>query len=330
MLPPKNTGTGIESSFALRLSVTKDQYVPKIPFRIKPMLATLVDAPFTRPNWIFEEKYDGVRMLAYKEGSHLSIISRNAIDRTDRYPQIAKAIVKLKPETLLLDGEIVIFDSKGVSRFQLLQRSKGNPEFAVFDCLYHSGKDLRREPFSSRRSILESLLKRDANLRPSAILGSDGLQAFRIASKRGYEGIIGKNLTSTYESRRSHQWLKVKVHQQQEFVIGGFTAPKGSREDFGALLLGVYDKHGLRFVGKVGTGFDEQTLQSLRQKFQPLIQSKTPFVPDSIRERQVNFLKPKLVAQISFAEWTADDKLRQPVFLGLRDDKSPKQVRREG
>ena len=304
--------------------------MPKIPFRIKPMLATLVDVPFTRPNWIFEEKYDGVRMLAYKEGSHLSIISRNAIDRTDRYPQIAKAIVKLKPETLLLDGEIVIFDSKGVSRFQLLQRSKGNPEFAVFDCLYHCGKDLRREPFSSRRSILESLLKRDANLRPSAILGSDGLQTFRIASKRGYEGIIGKNLTSTYESRRSHQWLKVKVHQQQEFVIGGFTAPKGSREDFGALLLGVYDKHGLRFVGKVGTGFDEQTLQSLRQKFQALIQSKSPFVPDSIGEREVSFLKPKLVAQVSFAEWTADDKLRQPVFLALRDDKSAKQVRREG
>jgi bifunctional non-homologous end joining protein LigD len=292
------------------------------------MLAALVDAPFTRPNWIFEEKYDGVRILAYKAGSHRSLISRNAIDRTKRYPQIATGILKLKPGTLLLDGEIVIFDSKEVSRFQLLQRSKGNPEYAVFDGLYHNGKDLRREPLWSRRSIVESLVKRDASLRPSAIFGSDGLEAFRVASKRGYEGIIGKNLTSTYESRRSPQWLK--AHQQQEFVIAGFTAPKGSREDFGALLLGVYDKQGLQFVGKVGTGFDEQTLQSLRRKFQPLIQSKPPFVPDSIRERDVSFLKPKLIAQISFAEWTEDDKLRQPVFLGLRDDKSPQQVRREG
>jgi bifunctional non-homologous end joining protein LigD len=303
--------------------------VPKIPFRIKPMLATLVEVPFTRPHWIFEEKYDGVRMLAYKEGSHLSLISRNAIDRTERYPQLVQAILKLKPETLLLDGELVIFDSKGVSRFQLLQRSRGNPEYAVFDCLYCNGQDLRQEPLSTRRAVLESLLKRDAHLRPSATLGSDGLEAFRIASRRGYEGIIGKNLKSIYESRRSHEWLKVKVHQQQEFVIGGFTAPKGSREDFGALLLGVYDQHGLHFVGKVGTGFDDQTLRNLRRKFQPLIQSTPPFVADSIKGREVTFLKPKLVAQISFAEWTKDNKLRQPVFLGLRDDKSPKEVRRE-
>ena len=293
------------------------------------MLATLVDAPFTLPGWVFEEKYDGVRMLAYKEGSHVSLISRNALDRTERYPGIVRAILKSKAETFLLDGEIVVFDSKGVSRFQLLQRSTGNPEYAVFDCLYYNGKDLRREPLASRRNVLESLLKRDANLRTSAILGTDGMEAFRIASKRGYEGVVGKNLKSLYESRRSREWLKVKVHQQQEFVIGGFTAPKGSREDFGALLLGVYDKLGLRYVGKVGTGFDEQTLRSLRQKFRPLIQSWSPFVNDSIKEREVTFLRPKLVVQISFAEWTNDNKLRQPVFLGLRDDKSPKEVRRE-
>jgi bifunctional non-homologous end joining protein LigD len=303
--------------------------VPKIPFRIKPMLATLVDAPFTRPGWAFEEKYDGVRMLAYKEGSRVSLISRNALDRTERYPRIAQAILKLKPDTLLLDGEIVVFDSEGVSRFQLLQRTSGDPEYAIFDCLYHNGKDLRREPLSLRRSVLESLLKPGANLRSAAILGNDGLGAFQIASKSGFEGVIGKNLRSGYESRRSAEWLKVKVHQQQEFVIGGFTAPKGAREDFGALLLGVYEKQGLRFVGKVGTGFDEQTLRGLRQKFRPLIQSKSPFVTDSTKDREVTFLKPKLVAQISFAEWTKDNKLRQPVFLGLRDDKSPKDVRRE-
>jgi bifunctional non-homologous end joining protein LigD len=293
------------------------------------MLATLVDAPFTRENWIFEEKYDGVRMLAYKEGPRVSLISRNAIDRTERFPHIAQSIRELKPGTLLVDGEIVVFDSKGVSRFQLLQRSKGHPQFALFDCLYHDGHDLRHEPLSSRRSLLESLLRPNENLRLSAKLSADGFKALQAASYRGLEGIVGKNLNSFYESRRSREWLKVKVHQQQEFVIGGFTKPKGSREDFGALLLGVYDRGGLRYVGKVGTGFDDKTLRSLHRKFRSLIQSKSPFTEDGVDGREVTFLKPRLVAQISFSEWTNDGKLRQPVYLGLRDDKDPKDVHRE-
>ncbi|MGB7438383.1 MAG: non-homologous end-joining DNA ligase [Candidatus Acidiferrum sp.] len=292
------------------------------------MLATLVDSPFNRPNWIFEEKYDGVRMLAYKESSHVSLISRNAIDRTERYSAIAKAIQKLKPDTLLLDGEVIVFDRKGISRFQLLQQGKGTAEYAIFDCLYHDAKDLRREPLASRRKILESLTQISDPLRISTKLAPDGLKAFRIASERGLEGVVCKNLASIYESRRSREWLKVKVHQEQEFVIGGFTKPGGSRIDFGALLLGVYDKKGLHYAGKVGTGFDEETLTSLFRKFQPVIQSKSPFIEDP-RERDATFLKPKLVAQISFTEWTDDGKLRHPVFLGLRDDKDPKDVRRE-
>jgi bifunctional non-homologous end joining protein LigD len=293
------------------------------------MLATLVDAPFTRPEWIFEEKYDGVRMLTYKEGPHVSLLSRNAIDRTQRYPQVAEAVCKMKADTLLLGGEIVIFDAKGVSRFQLLQRGDGDAEYAVFDCLYCNGKDLRREPLAARRRTLTSAVKPGRYLRVSAQLSSDGLEAFRVAGKRGLEGVIGKNLHSRYESQRSEEWLKVKTHQQQEFVIGGFTEPKGSREDFGALLLGVYVEGSLHFGGKVGTGFDDQTLRDLRRKFQPLIRSRSPFVEEVAKGRDVTYLKPRLVAQISFTEWTSDHKLRHPVYLGLRDDKSVKEVRRE-
>jgi bifunctional non-homologous end joining protein LigD len=293
------------------------------------MLATLVDAPFTRENWIFEEKYDGVRMLAYKEGSRVSLISRNAINRTERYPHIAEFIRGLKADTALLDGEIVVFDSKGVSRFQLLQRSEGHSQYAVFDCLYRNGQDLRRRVLSERRRVVESLISHNEDLLLSAILSGDGLGAFKIASKRGLEGVVAKNLNSFYESRRSREWLKVKVHQQQEFVIGGFTKPKGSRADFGALLLGVYDESGLRYVGKVGTGFDDKSLSTLHRKFRQLIQSKSRFIGDDVDGRDVTFVKPNLVAQISFTEWTGDGKLRHPVYLGLRDDKDPKNVHRE-
>jgi bifunctional non-homologous end joining protein LigD len=300
----------------------------KVPFRVSPMLATLVDAPFTRPNWIFEEKYDGVRMLAYKEGTRVTLISRNSIDRTARYPEIAAAIQKLKPKTLCIDGEVVVFDAKDISRFQLLQQGKGRPQYAVFDCLYSDEGDLRKKALSLRRTALERIVKPSARLRLSAILSDDGLKAFQIASKRGFEGVVCKNLTSTYAQKRSKEWLKVKVHQEDEFVIGGFTQPTGSRQYFGALLLGVYSRNKLLYAGKVGTGFDTEMLASLHRKFQPLIRSKSPFASE-VREPDVTFLAPKLIAQLSFTEWTKDGKLRHPVYLGLRDDKKPTEVTRK-
>jgi bifunctional non-homologous end joining protein LigD len=292
------------------------------------MLATLVDAPFTRPNWIFEEKYDGVRMLAYKEGTRVTLISRNAIDRTARYPGITAAIQKLKPKTLCIDGEVIVFDSKDISRFQLLQQGKGRPQYAVFDCLYTDEGDLRKKALSLRRAALERIVKPSARLRLSTILSDDGLKAFQIASKRGFEGVVCKNLASTYEERRSKEWLKVKVHQEDEFVIGGFTQPTGSRQYFGALLLGVYSNNKLLYAGKVGTGFDTEMLASLHRKFQPLVRSKSPFA-SVVREPDVTFLAPKLIAQLSFTEWTKDGKLRHPVYLGLRDDKKPTEVTRK-
>lgn len=300
----------------------------KIPFRVSPMLATLVDEPPNYPNWIFEEKYDGVRMLAYKKGAQVYLISRNGINRSARYPGIARAIKKLKADTLLLDGEIVVFDAKGVSRFQLLQAGKGTPEYAIFDCLHRNGKDLRREPLETRRKVVETVVPRKNGLRVSDKLAANGFEAFRIAAKRGLEGVVAKSLASGYEGRRSREWLKVKVNHEQEFVIAGFTKPKGSRLGLGALLLGVYDKKGLRFVGKVGTGFDARTLRMLHRKLRLLIQSKSPYL-DAPKERDVTFVKPELVAQVSFTEWTSDGKLRHPVYVGLRDDKKAGEVRRE-
>ncbi|GAC1702574.1 MAG: non-homologous end-joining DNA ligase [Candidatus Acidiferrum sp.] len=300
----------------------------KVPFRVSPMLATLVDAPFTRPNWVFEEKYDGVRMLAYKEGARVSLRSRNAIDRTSRYPEIAAAVQRLKAQTLCIDGEIVVFDKNNVSSFQLLQQQQGRPRYAVFDCLYANGIDMRGKELFARRAALERYVKSSAHIVLSTRLAEDGLEAFRLALKRGLEGVVCKNLASRYVERRSGEWLKVKAHQEDEFVIGGFTKPTGSRHHFGALLLGVYSQDQLRYVGKVGTGFNDETLASLKRRFQKLIRSISPFASD-VRERDATFLSPQLVAQLSFTEWTKDGKLRHPVYLGLRDDKSPKEVVRK-
>jgi bifunctional non-homologous end joining protein LigD len=290
------------------------------------MLATLVAQAFDKPGWVFEEKYDGDRILAYKEGDRVRLLSRNGKDRTDRFPRIAAAVASLHPQTLLLDGEVVVFDGKGVSRFQLLQQGKGEPVYAVFDCLFHDGKDLRREPLSVRRAVMESSIGSSQVLVPSHRLATNGLDAFRTARRRGYEGLVAKDLSCPYVEARSSKWLKVKVHQEEEFVICGYTKPAGSRQHFGALLLGAYDEDGLHYVGKVGTGFDETTLAALYQKFQPLVRSR-PTLVDPPRGKGLVFIAPSLVAQISFQEWTADRKLRQPVFLGLRDDKSAQDVR---
>jgi len=289
------------------------------------MLATLVPEPFDKPGWVYEEKYDGDRILAYKEEGRVRLLSRNGKDKTDSFPRIVAAIRILEPATLLLDGEVVVFDKNLVSHFQLLQQEKGEPVYAVFDCLFHDGKDLRREPLFMRREAMERSISSSKALLPSHRLAANGLEAFRIAKHRGYEGLVAKDLSAPYVEARSTRWLKVKVHQEDEFVIAGYTKPAGSRQHFGALLLGAYDKSGLHYVGKVGTGFDQKTLAALYQKFQPFVRSK-PALLDPPREQGVVFLAPRLIAQISFQEWTADRKLRQPVFLGLRDDKRPQEV----
>jgi bifunctional non-homologous end joining protein LigD len=249
-------------------------------------------------------------------------------DRTARYPKIAEAIAKLKADTLALDGEIVIFDADNVSRFQFLQKSDGRPTFAVFDCIYRDGKDLRKAPLSERRAALERSVKPSSNLILSVRLDADGIKAFEIAKKKGFEGLIAKDLSSKYVSGRSPAWLKVKVRKEDEFVIGGFTEPTGARHFFGALLLGIYSRGRFEYVGKVGTGFNEETLKSLHKKLVGLKRESSPFDSD-VSEKNVTFIAPKLVAQIGYTEWTGDRKLRHPVFLGLRDDKEAKEVTRQ-
>ena len=296
----------------------------RIPFRVHPMLATLVGKPFHKPGWVYEEKYDGYRILAYKEAGKVTLLSRNDKDRSLMFPGIAAAVRALPARTLLLDGEVVAFDGHDVSRFQLLQQGKIKPKFAVFDCLYLDGEDLRSQPLSSRRSALETSVRDNKQMLLSRRLAQNGIAAYRIAKARGFEGLVAKDQSSPYVERRSTKWLKVKVHQEEEFVIAGHTAPEGSRQHFGALLLGAYDRRRLVYVGKVGTGFSRQTLESLARVFKPLILKK-PALVDPPPERNVTWLKPKLVAQVAFQEWTADNKLRQPVYLGLRDDKKPEE-----
>ena len=297
----------------------------RIPFRVSPMLATLVAQPFDLPGWIYEEKYDGDRALAYKEGDKVRILSRNGKDRTDRFSGIAAAIAKLPSGTLLLDGEIVVFDRNGVSHFQALQEGKGKPVFAVFDCLFRDGEDLRKKPLSERLRALHTALRPGPALRPARRLAANGLAAFREARRAGFEGLVAKDSASAYVQARSSFWRKVKIHQEDEFIILGYTPPAGKRAHFGALLLGAHDKGKLRYVGKVGTGFDDNMLAALAGKFRPLV---TPIAALEKKPpgKGLIFLKPRLVAQISYQELTADRKLRQPVFLGLRTDKKAADV----
>lgn len=296
-----------------------------IPFRVKPMLASAVPEPFHRAGWIYEEKYDGDRMIAYKEGRRVRLFSRSAIDRTAEFPLIAARIRNLWPATLLLDGEIVVFDRKAVSRFQLLQQRKGKPVYAIFDCLFRGGEDYRDAPLFVRRTLLEESVSAARPLMLSRQLAKNGLAAFEVVKRRGYEGLVAKRLDSPYHAGRSTDWLKVKARHEDEFLIIGVTKPRGAREYFGALLLAVYEGSKLRYVGKVGTGFDAKSLAALHDKFRPLVR-RLSAVSEDVNEPNVTFLAPRLVAQVSYREWTADMKLRQPVFLGLRSDKRPEEI----
>ena len=292
------------------------------------MLATLVDAPFHEPGWIYEEKYDGIRILARKDGARVQLVTRNLIDRTTDFPDIAAAIARLPSPTLALDGEIVVFDDGGVSRFQLFGAdAHAKPVYVVFDLLFARGHDLRGRPLVERRAMLENEVAGRGPLRLARRLAANGFAAFDLARERGLEGIVAKDPASRYETgKRSMVWRKVKVRAEEEFVIGGYTAPGGARTHFGAILVGAFEGDHLRYAGKVGTGFTATTLANLSSRFRALASPTSPFL-DAPRERGVTWLRPQLVAQVGFMERTGDGRLRHPVFLGLRDDKAPAEVR---
>ena len=301
----------------------------RLPARVAPMLATLVDAPFHRPGWVWEEKYDGIRLIALRDGRRVRLVSRNDKDRTADFPEVAAALAALPAPTLVLDGEVVVFDAGGVSRFQLLQRraeGASPPIYVAFDCLHARGRDLMPEALVVRRSVLEAEVREGPRVQIARRLADDGLRAFAEARRRGLEGVIGKDPRSPYvPGVRSAAWCKVKVRAEEEFVIGGFTAPRGGRPHLGALLVGAWDGAVLRYAGKVGTGFTEATLADLHRRLAPLTRPQSPFA-DAPRARDVTWAEPQLVAQLGFTERTGDGKLRHPVFLGLRDDKSARDI----
>jgi bifunctional non-homologous end joining protein LigD len=293
------------------------------------MLATLVDGPFHEPGWIWEEKYDGVRLIALKDGRRVQLLTRNDKDRSADFPEVTATLAALAAPTLVLDGEVVVFDAAGVSRFQLLQRRAAGaspPTYVVFDCLHARGRDLTREPLTARREVLEAEVREGPRLQIARRLAADGLRAFAEARRRQLEGVIGKDPRAPYlPGVRTTAWRKVKVRAEDEFVVGGFTAPRGGRRHLGALLVGAWDGEALRYAGKVGTGFTDATLADLHRRLEPLRRSQSPFT-DAPRERDVTWADPQLVAQLAFTERTSDGKLRHPVFLGLRTDKPPTEV----
>jgi bifunctional non-homologous end joining protein LigD len=315
---------------------------------IEPMKARLVESP-PAGNWIYEIKFDGYRAMAFKNGDAVRLLSRNEKDFSGKFPEVFDAVSELNAQEAILDGEIVALDPQGRSSFQLLQAYELGQKrpplfFYAFDLLKLNGRNLREEPLAKRKKELEKLLKKRAGvIRYSASLEGDVAELLRRAQKLGLEGLIGKVADSTYEAgKRGGAWIKLKLHQEQEMVIGGHSEPGGSRKYFGALLIGYYEKKELRFAGKVGTGFNETLLKKLYGQFADISQSECPFVnlPEARSGRygagvtasemkKCHWIKPKLVAQIKFAEWTRDGKLRQPVFLGLRDDKSAGDVVRE-
>jgi len=297
---------------------------------IEPMLATLVPRPFDRAGWVYEEKYDGIRALAYREAKRVRLVSRNMNDITAQFPEIARVLEPLPGGDIVLDGELVAFDARDVSRFQLLQRRElgeaVRPAYAIFDCLEHRGVELLARSLRERRAALEEIVpERDELLLRARRVAGDGIGAFHTARRKGWEGILAKDEASRYEpGHRSRSWLKVKCRKQSEFVIGGFTAPKGKRRHFGALLLGLYEGRRLRYVGRVGAGFADEMLATLGGELVSLRTAAAPFDPPP-REAGAAWVRPSLVAEIKYAEWTADGKLRQPAFVGLRHDKTASQ-----
>lgn len=311
---------------------------------VAPQLATLVDDVPVGDGWWYETKYDGYRMQAHAMNGRTRLLSRNGLDWTSKFPEIAQAIRRaFRTRHVVLDGEIVK-NAKGSSSFHSLQsalsdESTSDTKFVVFDVLVDQGMDVRRFPLRERRRVLDDLLKRFRDGRrvvPSRILRGSGTDALKRACARGDEGIISKRVDRPYESGRSRAWLKTKCGRRQEFVVIGYSEPKGGRTGVGALLLGVYDgKRVLHYAGRVGTGFDDHELIALRRQLEALKVTTSPLgdgdATMGVRERKsVLWVKPTLVVEVSFSEWTPDGLLRHPVYQGLREDKKARQVRREG
>ncbi len=303
----------------------------KKPHHLKPMLATLIAQPFDGEEWIFEIKWDGYRALAEIGPNKVDLYSRNLHSFNRRFPSIVEALNHLKIDAIV-DGEIVALDSSGIAHFQWLQDNK-DPEhlyYYIFDLLYLQGRDLRALPLIERKAKLRELLGDHPTLRYLDHIEGNGKAFLKECQKRGIEGIIGKKKESHYlAGERSHEWVKIKNEPRQEMVICGFTEPRKGRKNFGALILGVYKKKKLTYAGHVGGGFTERELKRIKEKLLPLVQTKCPFATIPHTNTPVTWVKPRLLCEVKFREWTNEGILRQPIFLGLREDKEVKEVERE-
>jgi bifunctional non-homologous end joining protein LigD len=315
-----------------------------MPSTIHPMLAESIDEPFDDKDWLFEIKWDGYRAVTFIESGKARLVSRNQNDLTLRYPELKDLPRFVLAKTAILDGEVVALDAEGRSSFSLMQRRTGfrsgtkratpNPDVPVlyyaFDLIYLDGYDWRRVPLEERKRKLASIVKTGDALRYSDHYAEQGKALFDIAKEKGLEGVLAKRRTSCYEERRSRDWLKIKIRHEIECVVGGYTEPEGSRAHFGSLVLGLYDEQQrLIHVGQVGSGFDQKLLASIWSELKKIETKKNPFYGEVEALRKTFWVKPELVAQVEYTEWTqgahdgSGPKLRAPVFLGLRDDKDP-------
>ena len=314
---------------------------PGQPDWLDPELATLTQDRFSDPAWIFERKLDGERCLAFRSGGGVRLMTRNQKDDTSTYPELTQALAAQRDGDFIIDGEIVAFDGSQ-TRFARLQQRLGvrspGPDllaevpvyYYIFDVLWADGRDVRPLPLRERKRILRELLAFTGPLCFTEHVDTDGEAYFRQACASGWEGVIAKHADAPYRAGRSRDWLKFKCESGQEFVIGGFTDPRGTRTGFGALLLGYYDPgHKLVYAGKVGTGFNQRTLDSLHATLAGLAQDHPPFDHGKLPRSGVHWVQPRLVAEVGFSEWTTAGELRHPRFQGLRDDKDPADVVRE-
>lgn len=308
------------------------------PFKDAPaMLATLTQKIPTGSDWAFEIKYDGYRIISYIEKNTIKMQTRNHNDYTKKFADLSKELLQFaKSRSMVLDGEIVVFDEKGKSNFAMLQNSIKQSEnsftYVVFDILALDGEDLRYLPLSKRKIILEKLFAKSKfdTINLSSYVNGKGKESFRLAKKLGLEGIIAKRLNSTYVGKRSEDWLKIKCYKRQEFVVAGYTTTLKNK-DMSALLLAYYNGDKLVYIGKVGTGFSDGDRKSIAEKFNKSIAKKSPFehLDKSLKRENIVWLKPKFIAEIQFAELTDEQLLRQPSFMGFRSDKKPKEVKLE-
>jgi bifunctional non-homologous end joining protein LigD len=309
-----------------------------MPDFVAPQLATLESAAPEGEQWLHELKFDGYRMLVHISPGEIRFWSRNAKDWTEKFGNLAKVVKALPVKQAILDGEVVVVDQKGRSSFQRLQQSMGAAGatfvYQAFDVIYLDGFSLTKTPLIERKAVLEKLLAPDKSkgqIRYSDHITGDGAQFFNQACAYGIEGIVSKLAMSPYESTRNKNWLKVKCHKRQEFVIAGYTPSKNNFPGFGSLILGVYEKGKLVYTGRVGTGFSIKQRVELQQKLDRIAQQAMPFAvkPKDPGLREARWTKPKLIAEVEFTEWTGDGAIRHPSFQGLRADKKATEVIRE-